>query len=97
MFGEVLRVERGKPLTLSFDLESVNGLKSIDLIGAGAVRDRRLLPGAPQTARVDFSLPAGQDAWYALVVEDQQGLKAYTDPIWIDSAPAASDLALPGL
>jgi hypothetical protein len=25
-----------------------------------------------------------QASWYALVVEDQQGCKAYSDPIWID-------------
>jgi hypothetical protein len=31
---------------------------------------------------VDFSVPAPPSDWYALIVEDQRGRKAYSDPIW---------------
>jgi len=97
MFGDELRVETGKPFTLSFDLESVNGLRRVDLVGGGGVWNRRLLRGAPHEARVGFSLSGRPSAWYALVVEDVRGLTAYTDPIWIDVAPQQSGLAVPGL
>ena len=38
-------------------------------------------------------MSAQQPSWYALVVEDQAGRKAYTDPIWV--TPAAAGAALP--
>jgi len=35
-------------------------------------------------SRIKFSLPpAGRARWYQLLVKDQRGHNAYTDPIWI--------------
>jgi hypothetical protein len=73
-------------LALGFDLESVDGLKSLELIGAGVIAANRILEGAPQRMHVDFPLTAPRAAWYALVVEDVRGKRAYTNPIWIDAA-----------
>jgi hypothetical protein len=84
VFGEDLRVKTGEPFSLGFDLVSVVGLKSVELIGAGAVVTRRSLVGAPREARVDFPLQARNATWYALLVEDTRGQRAYTNPIWID-------------
>ena len=32
----------------------------------------------------DFPLTTKRASWYALVVEDRLGRKAYSNPIWID-------------
>jgi hypothetical protein len=83
MFGTELHVRRGKPFPLRFALGSVAGLKKAELIGDGAARQSRTFPGAPLKGRADFTVTAEQPGWYALVVEDEAGRKAYTDPIWV--------------
>jgi hypothetical protein len=40
---------------------------------------------------VDFAASTAHPTWYALVVEDVAGHRAFTDPIWVDvDAPAAT-------
>jgi hypothetical protein len=55
----------------------------VQLIGDGVSLQTRELAAAPLRAHVDFHLRARQSGWYALVVEDRAGRKAYTDPIWV--------------
>jgi hypothetical protein len=55
----------------------------VELIGNGTRLEKRVFAEAPVTARVDYNLTAGHSGWYALVVEDEAGRKAYTDPIWV--------------
>lgn len=86
MFGERLKVKAGEAFNLSFDLKSVTGLKSAQLIGGGAVVETRTFDGAPQEAKAEFALKGGGAGWYALTVEDREGRKAYTNPIWVDAA-----------
>ncbi|MGH8138717.1 MAG: CehA/McbA family metallohydrolase [Steroidobacteraceae bacterium] len=83
MFGQTRKVEPGAPFELGFDLESVAGLRHAELVGGGAVVARKSFPGSPQEAHVDFHLQVARASWFALVAEDRQGRKAYTDPIWI--------------
>jgi hypothetical protein len=83
-FGNELRVTADQPVGLGFDLDSVAGLKSAQLIERGSPATTRSFAGAPQTARVDFSLRPTRSTWYALVVENVKGQKAYTNPIWVD-------------
>jgi hypothetical protein len=82
VFGSELQLKPGGRTALGVDLQSVAGLKNVELIAAGAVLDRREFAAAPRAAHVDFTLTPDR-TWYALVVEDRQGRKAYTDPIWI--------------
>jgi hypothetical protein len=84
VFGGQLRVKPDASFNLGFDLKSVEGLKSVELIGAGTVAARRSFAGAPREARVDFPLQAARATWYALIVEDVRGQRAFTNPIWID-------------
>lgn len=84
MFGDQVRVTAGQGFDLGFDLKAVNGLKSVSLIGAGAVVKTLDLSASGREARIDFPLSAGGPGWYALSVEDAAGGHAYTDPIWID-------------
>jgi hypothetical protein len=85
MFGDELKVKPGESFTLSFDLQSVAGVKQIELIGAGEVLKTESFPTASQQVHVDFPLSTGSHTWYSLIVEDNQGHKAYTDPIWVDA------------
>jgi hypothetical protein len=96
MFGTRLTVASGAPFTLAFDLAAVAGLKQAELIHAGAVEVVRGFSGAPRESHVDFNLAGGDAAWYALVVEDQSGHKAYTNPIWVAPALARIPHKVPG-
>jgi hypothetical protein len=88
MFGVELKVKPDQSVPLGVDLQAVAGLKSAALIRAGIAIDTRELAGAPQQAHVDFTLGTARSAWYALVVEDREGRKAYTDPIWLEVVDA---------
>jgi hypothetical protein len=91
MFGDELKVKPGEPFALGFDLKSVAGLKRAELIGGGAVLKTETFADAPHEFHVDFPLTTRSATWYALIVSDSQGHKAYTDPIWVDAVerPAA--------
>jgi hypothetical protein len=82
LFGSELQLKSGGRTPLGVDLQSVAGLKNVELIAAGVVLDRREFAAAPREAHVDFTLTPDH-TWYALVVEDRRGRRAYTDPIWI--------------
>jgi hypothetical protein len=91
MFGDELKVKPVEPFALGFDLKSVAGLKQAELIGGGAVLKTETFADAPHEVHVDFPLTTRSATWYALIVSDSQGHKAYTDPIWVDAVerPAA--------
>jgi hypothetical protein len=85
MFGDELKMKPGESFSLSFDLESVAGLEQVELIGAGEVLKTRSFDATTQHAHVDFPLSTQRRTWYSLIVEDTQGHRAYTDPIWVDT------------
>ncbi|HWG70552.1 MAG TPA: CehA/McbA family metallohydrolase [Steroidobacteraceae bacterium] len=85
MFGDELRVKPGEPFTLGFDLKSVAGIRQAELIERGAVLKTQKFAAASRQVRVDYTLTTQKAAWYSLIVEDDQGHKAYTDPIWVDA------------
>jgi hypothetical protein len=80
MFGNTLKLAKDQPQTLSFDLLSVNGLKSVQLIGKQGVISEQALAG--ETASVQFEVPQ-ESGWVGLVVEDSQENKAFTNPVWL--------------
>jgi hypothetical protein len=84
VFGTRVGAGPGRPVTLAVDLESVAGLKDIELIGRGAVVESRDLEDRHGEAHLQFTLTPDRSTWYALVVQDVQGQKAFTDPIWVD-------------
>jgi hypothetical protein len=69
---------------LAVDLRSIAGLKNIELIARGAVLESRDLRDYYREAHVEFTVRPDRSSWYAWVVEDMQGQKAYTDPVWVD-------------
>lgn len=70
------------PATLGFDLQSLAGIKKVELIGDGAVAASLAFDDFARQRRVDLVPPSGL-RWYALVVEDRDGRKAYSNPVWI--------------
>jgi hypothetical protein len=84
MFGDELKVKPRESFTLSFDLQSVAGIKQVELIGAGVVARTESFHAPSRQVHVDFPLSTQSRTWYSLTVEDNQGHKAYTDPIWVD-------------
>ncbi len=90
MFGSEIRAVPDQTAVLAFELGSVAGLRKVELIGDGQVREARTFESAPVTTHVDFTVHPEQLRWYALVVEDQLGRRAYTDPIWVSATEAAT-------
>jgi hypothetical protein len=85
MFGSELKVQPGVPFPLTFALRAAGGLKQVKLIGAGTVAFTQVFADEPLEARVEFKPAATGHTWYSLEVEDIAGLKAYTNPIWVDA------------
>jgi hypothetical protein len=85
MFGDELKVRPGESFTLGFDVQSVAGVKQIELIGAGVVLRTESFHAASQQVHVDFPLTTQSRTWYSLIVDDNLGHRAYTDPIWVDA------------
>jgi len=85
LFGSELKVKPGVPFPLAFGLRSATGLKQVKLIGSGTVAFTQVFSDGPREARVEFKPTATGHTWYALEVEDVAGLKAYSNPIWIDA------------
>ena len=82
-----IRVGGGRSAVLAFRLGSVAGLRQAQLIGDGRVLKTREFPKTPLHAHAEFALQAADAAhWYALVVEDSTGARAYTDPYWVSTA-----------
>lgn len=96
MFGNTLKLAKAQAQTISFDLVAVNGLKSVQLIGSDStatttatnkqsavnsvVLEDKKLTGDHDY--VSFKVPQAS-GWVALIVEDNEGRKAYTNPIWL--------------
>lgn len=85
MFGETLKLKPDQAFTLSFDLKSTAGLKSAQLVSGGQVVETRAIEPGHREIRVDFPMTARGSAWYALMVEDLKGRKAYANPVWVET------------
>jgi hypothetical protein len=80
MFGDTLKLAKNQPQSMHFDLLSVNGLKSVQLIGnEGVIREQTL---SGDKASVVFDVPQ-KPGWVSLVVEDAKSNKAFSNPIWL--------------
>lgn len=83
LFGDTLSVAVGRRFALGFDVQSLAGIKRVELVCAGQLQQRRTFAPGARKVRLDFPLRTRRATWYSLVVEDQQGRKAYTNPIWV--------------
>jgi hypothetical protein len=85
-FGTQVEVH-GKPVALGLDLAAVAGLKEVRLVSAAGVRSRQVFADAARQVHVNFELTPESGGWYAVQAEDQKGHQAYSDPVWVTSAP----------
>jgi hypothetical protein len=83
-------VQANANFSLGFDLEAVNGVAGVELIGAGTLLKSESFAQAPTQLHVDFPLTTPRSTWYALKVKDALGHSAYTDPIWVSLPNNAS-------
>jgi len=80
MFGDTLKLAENHSRSVRFDLLSVNGLKSVQLIGNDGLISEQTLSG--DRASVVFDVPQ-KSGWVSLVVEDTKANKAFSNPIWL--------------
>ncbi len=95
MYGETVSIKPSEALKLKFKVESVNGIKKIDLYENGKVINT--LQGEAAKS-IDFTpevKPAG-DSWYSVVVLDEAGKYAVTNPVWVSDGTAVSFLDVKG-
>ena len=83
MFGSTMKVAPGKPVTLSTELQAVNGLKSIEVISEGKVVAKKEFDGTKDAVKYDVTLQPAKDTWYNFIVIDGKGRYAVTNPIWV--------------
>ncbi|WP_299083671.1 CehA/McbA family metallohydrolase [uncultured Paraglaciecola sp.] len=80
MFGDTLKFTANQTQSIRFELLSVNGLKSVTLMGNAGVISKQTLSG--DKVLVEFEVPQ-RSGWLSLIVEDSKGHKAYSNPIWL--------------
>lgn len=80
MFGDTLKLAADQKQHITFELLSVNGLKSVKLMSSKGIEKEIMLAGEKQT--INFDVPH-RNGWLALVVEDSNSNKAYSNPVWL--------------
>jgi hypothetical protein len=83
LFGSNINVKAGEALDLSFDVQAVNGLKSIQLIEQGKIKQQKHIANSSKLTPLTFSMTPTKNTWYSLVVEDGTSNQAFSNPIWI--------------
>ena len=83
MFGSELKLKANRETKLEFDIQAVNGLKSVKLIERGKTIQEKSFDNIDTLTKVNFTVKPNKDTWYSLVVEDTKESKAFSNPIWI--------------
>ena len=84
MFGSEISQTIGEVLKLGYQLQSVQGLASVQLIERG-IQVQSLILEDRGTGLVDieFEVKPEVDTWFSLVVKDAAGKYAYSNPLWV--------------
>ena len=83
LFGSDIDHAAGDSLALNYSIHAVMGLKSVILIEHGKEIDARAFDGVDTVVAVEFSVSPESNSWYSLVIEDNDGKFAYTNPVWV--------------
>ncbi len=90
-FGNTVQLS-SDTFAFRFEAFSVNGLEKVTVVSEGAgFNDEGEIEGyvlqenldGSQSKILSFDLNPEKDTWYALVIEDKEGNKALTNPIWV--------------
>jgi hypothetical protein len=83
MFGETVKVSKRSPThSLSLRVSSVDGLKSVVLLQEGKALKTVTMAADTTKKTVTFKVKTAKKTWYAFIVEDQDGHRAITNPVW---------------
>ncbi len=84
MFGSEISQTVGEVLKLGYQLQSVQGLASVQLIERGIqVQSLILEDRGTGLVDVEFEVKPEVDTWFSLVVKDAAGKYAYSNPLWV--------------
>jgi hypothetical protein len=83
MFGSDVVHSRSEELSLAYTVRAVSGLRSVRLIERGNEIQTRMFEKTDEPESIEFSVSPIANTWYSLVIEDELGRFAYTNPIWI--------------
>ena len=83
LFGSELLQPPGTTLELRYFVQAVSGLQSVMLIERGREIDGQEFDGSADLVPLQFSVSPEMDTWYSLIIEDENGKSAYTNPVWV--------------
>jgi hypothetical protein len=83
LFGSEVQHPAGTELALRYTVEAVSGVRSVQLIERGESIDALQLEGTAGPVAVEFKVSPGANSWFSLVIEDDNGRAAYTNPVWV--------------
>ncbi len=86
MFGSTISAEAGDELTLTLDVQAVNGMDKVYLWRNGICVDTKELNATTDRTTLTFktTVPAGEHVWYSYTAVDSNGKWAASNPIWVD-------------
>jgi hypothetical protein len=84
MFGNEKCLAEDENQEFSFIAKSVNGLKNAIILQGGKEVKKFEFKNNPESKQLNISLNPDSDTWFALIVEDSKGKKAYTNPVWLN-------------
>ncbi|MGI9200728.1 MAG: CehA/McbA family metallohydrolase [Woeseiaceae bacterium] len=82
LFGSDVKHSRSEALALNFEVQAVSGLRSAHLVSEGKILAEASFAGETTRVPISFEARPESSTWYSLVVKDQNGKAAYTNPIW---------------
>ena len=84
MFGTEVSQSVDEALKLVYQIQSVHGLASVQLIERGSqVKSLMLDTRGAGLVDVEFEVWPEADTWFSLIVEDAAGKYAYSNPLWV--------------
>lgn len=86
LFGKTYSTNSNDAFEFTVDLRAMQGLKKVTLVQEGEKVDSKDLSESGKSAdSIQFSHASEKKTWYAIVVEDQEGNKAYSNPVWVEA------------
>jgi len=83
LFGSEVEHAARDELALRYSIQAVSGLQSVKLISGGTVVAEAEYSGERELVKTEFAVRPEANGWYSLVIEDQNGQHAYTNPVWV--------------
>ncbi|MEM7431238.1 MAG: CehA/McbA family metallohydrolase [Pseudomonadota bacterium] len=85
MFGSDIHSQSGADVVFRFEGFSVHGVVSATLVERGIVGEEQRLDfvGNSRGGTFEFLVKPKNDTWYSFIVEDLEGKRAYSNPIWV--------------